>query len=272
MSQCHMADPYTDPDSQPESARSAMMERLEDRGRHAGFSGMIARYVATLPAARPLTVLDLGCGTGVVTRHLAAALHPGSRVHGADVSATLLEEAARLSSGARVTWDHVAPGPLPYADGTFDAVTMHTVLSHVPEPSAVLRQVHHVLKPGGRLIVFDADHAGTTYSQPTHEATRRIDHLLTSAIAAQPGVCRQMPRLLKSAGFRLESHAADIISECGRGDYWLSSVHGFARLMPTLRILPEDEAQAWVDHMLRSHEEGTFFAAGAFYTFHAVSE
>jgi hypothetical protein len=35
-------------------------------------------------------------------------------------------------------------------------------------------------------------------------------------------------------------------------------------------ILPEAEGRDWVEHMERSHEEGTFFASGAFYTFHAV--
>jgi hypothetical protein len=35
-------------------------------------------------------------------------------------------------------------------------------------------------------------------------------------------------------------------------------------------ILPEEEGRNWVDHMVRSHDDGTFFASGAFYTFHAV--
>jgi hypothetical protein len=132
-----------------------------------------------------------------------------------------------------------------------------------------LQEAGRVLKENGRLIVFDADHAGTTYSQPSYEATRRMDYLLTSAIATQPDICRQLPRLLKVAGFELCGHASGLISECGNGDYWLSSVQGFARLMPTLGVVSAEEADSWVSHMLRSHEEGTFFAAGAFYTFHA---
>ena len=93
---------------------------------------------------------------------------------------------------------------------------------------------------------------------------------LTSAIATHPDICRQLPRLLKAAGFRLQRHDSTLLSECGTGDFWLSSVRGFARLIPALGILPAAEGQAWVDHMLRSHADGTFFAAGAFYTFHAV--
>ena len=43
----------------------------------------------------------------------------------------------------------------------------------------------------------------------------------------------------------------------------------FARLIPAMGILPEAEGKEWVEHMVRSHDEGSFFACGAFYTFHA---
>lgn len=264
-----MPDPYHNPDAQTQTVIQAMATRLEERGRHPGFAGMIRKYVRTLPAERPLRVLDLGCGTGVVTRQLAEYLHPESVVHGADVSAELLKEAMRLAPGSRIVWDHISAGPLPYGDTTFDAITMHTLLSHVPDPAAVLAEARRVLKGDGSLIVFDADHAGTTYSQPDYETTRRVDHLLTSAIATHPDICRRLPRLLKLCGYELSGHDSQLISECGKGDYWLSSVQGFARLIPTLGVLSPDEADSWVRHMLESHENGTFFAAGAFYTFYA---
>ncbi len=262
-------DPYLDPDAQTQATLQAMITRLEERGQHAGFSGMIRRYASTLPTDHPLTVLDLGCGTGVVARHVAAMIHPSSRVHAADVSNGLLREARRLDAAGRIRWDHIASGALPYQGAMFDAVLMHTVLSHVPDPASVLAEAARVLKPRGRLIVFDADHAGTTYAQPDYLTTHRIDQILAAAIATHPGVCRQMPRYLKAARFRLRDYRVDVIAECGRGDYWLGSVRGFARMFPTLNVLSADEAQRWVDYLFRSHEDGTFFAAGSFYTFHA---
>jgi ubiquinone/menaquinone biosynthesis C-methylase UbiE len=262
-------DPYNDPDSQADTTLQSMITRLEERGRHPGFLRMIRDYALTLPQERPLTVLDLGCGTGVVIRQLMEILHPSSVLHGADISNGLLNEARKLAPDERIRWDHVPFGKLPYNDASFDAITMHTLLSHVPDPVAVLDESARILKPSGRLIVFDADHAGTTYGQPDYETTRRIDYLLTSAIATHPDICRQMPRYLQATGFELQSHRSEMISECGRGDYWLSSVRGFARMIPALGILSPEETQAWVGHMLGSHENGTFFAAGAFYTFHA---
>jgi ubiquinone/menaquinone biosynthesis C-methylase UbiE len=262
-------DPYLDPDAQAPNTLQAMIARLEERGRHAGFSGMIHRYVSALPTNHPLTVLDLGCGTGVVARQTSATSHPESIVHGADVSQGLLQEARRLDPSRRIHWDHISPGKLPYEDNKFDVVLMHTLLSHVPDPASVLDEAARILKGGGQLVVFDADHAGTTYAQADYETTRQIDQILASAIASQPAVCRAMPRYLKAAGFVFKSFRVDMIAECGRGDYWLSSVRGFARMFPTLNVLSPEAAQKWVNYMVESHEQGTFFAAGAFYTFHA---
>ena len=129
-----MPDPYLDPDAQADVTLRAMIVGLGERGRHAGFSLMIRRYVGKLPTDRPLTVLDLGCGTGVVTRRIAAAVHPASVLRGADVSEGLLNEARRLDAAGRIRWDHIRPGKLPYSDATFDAVVMHTLLGHATDP------------------------------------------------------------------------------------------------------------------------------------------
>lgn len=264
-----MPDPYLDPDSQTQTAVEAMASRLEARGKNATFSRMIQNYGSTLPTDKALTVLDLGCGTGVVIRQLAKMLHSSSKLHGADISSKLLGEAAKFSENDQIQWDHISNGSLPYADETFDVITMHTLLSHVPEPLAVLTEAQRVLKKNGKLIVFDSDHVSTTYNQADYETTRRIDGMLTSAITIHPDICRQLPKLFKASGYTINNHDVDIISECGKGDFWLSSVHAFAKLMPTIEALSQDEADAWLEYMLKSHEDGTFFAAGTYYTFYA---
>lgn len=262
-------DPYQNPDQQSDATIQAMATRLEERGQHPFFLRLIATYADQVRTDVPLHVLDLGCGTGVVIRHLEKRLHPEAVLTGADISRRLLDSANTHSRGSRIHWEKLEPGPLPYSNSSFDLIVMHTLLGHVAAPELLLREAHRILKPGGSLIVFDADHASTTYALADHAKTQEADRKLVAAIATHPDICRQLPRLLKQAGFELERHTADILSECGRGDFWLSSVRGFARLIPALGILPSEEGNAWVESMLASHEAGTFFAAGSYYTFFA---
>ena len=137
-------DPYNNPDQQSDTTIEAMVTRLEERGRHPVFAGMIGAYVAQVPAEVPLRVLDLGSGTGVVARAFEARLHPDSVLVGADVSQRLLDAAGALSPGSRIHWRKINAGGLPFGDAEFDVIAMHTLLSHVAAPETLLREAHRV--------------------------------------------------------------------------------------------------------------------------------
>ena len=203
-------DPYTNPDQQSDTTLKAMITRLEERAKHSVFEGMIQDYIAEIPSDQPLVVLDFGCGTGVVIRALEPVLHPDCELHGADISTQLLQAARALSMGTRIHWDKVEPQGLPYSRDTFDVIIMHTLLSHVPDPEATLKEAARLLKPSGRLIVFDADHAGTTFGLMDFSKMRECDFRLTSALASQPEVARgsrRDPRLAARWGLARPSVA-----------------------------------------------------------------
>jgi len=93
------------------------------------------------------SVLEIGCGTGVLARELAAR---GARVTAADVSPELLHIARRDAAGVPVTWlltDAVRSG---LASGQFDWVVGSSVLHHL-ETSDALAEIFRLLAPGGRL-------------------------------------------------------------------------------------------------------------------------
>ena len=114
----------------------AMAQRLEERGQHEQFSQMIRTYVektaSSLPD-RPLSVLDLGCGTGVVIRSFLQRVHPESLLHGADISNKLLQTAISFDKNKQITWTKldVDALELPYADEQFDILT-YTNYPHNP--------------------------------------------------------------------------------------------------------------------------------------------
>jgi ubiquinone/menaquinone biosynthesis C-methylase UbiE len=202
-----MGDPYSNPDAQSEATIQAMITRLEERGKHPEFQRMIADYASTVKTDEPIKVLDLGCGTGVVARFLEGKIHAQSTLHGVDVSQLLLDAAKNIDPASRVQWQKVEVGAsLPFGDGNFDVIVMHTLLSHVPDTSAMLQEASRVLKPTGQLIVFDADHAGTTFGLPDLVRMNEVNQRLSAAIACHPDICRQLPRHLKAAGLQLDSH------------------------------------------------------------------
>jgi ubiquinone/menaquinone biosynthesis C-methylase UbiE len=106
-----------------------------------------------------LRLLDYGCGAGDLMRVLAEL---GARVtfSGCDVSTGMLAEAAKRwpgGQGATPTLATQDGARTPFADGQFDVATVSAVLHHVPvaERPAVYAELGRVLKPGGRLYVFE---------------------------------------------------------------------------------------------------------------------
>ncbi len=94
-------------------------------------------------------VLDAGCGTGGLLRHLHAA-HPAWRLRGLDF-APLACELARERTGLEVTQGSVLA--LPFGDATFAAVVSCDVVCQVTEPAAALREFFRVLRPGGTVVL-----------------------------------------------------------------------------------------------------------------------
>lgn len=98
--------------------------------------------------------LDVGCGTGYLTRVIAPVVGPKGQVTGVDPSAEMIEYARRRAPG---NCDYqVAEGQaLPFPDASFDAVTIGYGLRNFVDVDAGLREFRRVLRPGGRLVVLE---------------------------------------------------------------------------------------------------------------------
>ncbi|MFJ8250785.1 class I SAM-dependent methyltransferase [Streptomyces sp. NPDC094466] len=94
----------------------------------------------------PRTVLDLACGTGIVTERLR---RPGRTVVGVDRSPGMLGLAARRVPGGIVRGDGAR---LPFASEAVDAVVIIWLLHLLPDPVPVLTEAARVLRPGGVLV------------------------------------------------------------------------------------------------------------------------
>jgi ubiquinone/menaquinone biosynthesis C-methylase UbiE len=113
----------------------------------------LARDLIELAELRPgERVLDVACGTGVVTR-LAAEQVGHSSVVGADINPGMLEVARNASGGAAIEWLEGSAESLPVEDATFDVVLCQMGLQFFTDREGALGEMGRVLRPGGRVLL-----------------------------------------------------------------------------------------------------------------------
>lgn len=155
-----------------------------------GAIGRLRRRVVELAGlADGDRLLDIGCGTGSLAV-LAARTAGAVEVSGVDPGARQIDRARSKArrAGVRVDFRAGVIEELPFADGSFDAVTSTLMMHHLPEEvrRRGVAEIARVLKPGGRLVVADFDYAegGHAQDEPSgngHGGTDALPALLTDA-------------------------------------------------------------------------------------------
>jgi SAM-dependent methyltransferase len=132
-----------------------------------GYWADVTRHFS--PDAR---LLDIGCGTGWLAEHFPSYA-------GLDGSPEAVEIAQGL--GRNVIEGDVDE-PLPFAEGSFDAIVMKDLLEHVADPVAVVREARRVLRPGGLVFASSPDAQRWVWDDYTHRRpfTRKSFRLLFS--------------------------------------------------------------------------------------------
>jgi ubiquinone/menaquinone biosynthesis C-methylase UbiE len=177
-------------------ATDAFLQRLE-----AAVAGLEVDFT------RP--VLDLGCGTGNLTRVLAARAPASARIIAADFSAAMLDVArAKVAGDARVEWLHADAVTLPLPDSTVGTVICFSAWPHFPDPAGVATELRRVLEAGGTLHVLHVD---------GREAINRIHHHAGGAIARD-----MLPSATDLAGL-LESHGFETVAAVDEPDRYFVS-------------------------------------------------
>ena len=149
-------------------------------------------------------VLDVACGTGVVTRLAAERVGPGGRVAGTDINPAMLDVARAVSSASEppIAWYETAAEAMPLPDASFDLVLCQLGLQFMRDKEAAVREMRRVLVPGGQ--VFITVPKPTPIFEVMHDAiARHIDpgtaafvHLVFSL-----GDPAALERLLEHSGF-----------------------------------------------------------------------
>ena len=119
----------------------------------AWFDAFAADLAQRLPAKPPGDVLEIACGTGLVTRRLRERLDPSVRLVATDLSRAMLDYArGKLGGREGIEWREADAAKLPFRDGEFGAVVCAFGIMFVPDRQAAFREARRVLRDGGILL------------------------------------------------------------------------------------------------------------------------
>lgn len=107
---------------------------------------------ARVAALGPASVLELACGTGVVTRRLAAALPASTRIVATDLNQAMLDHAMSTGTSRAVAWRQADAQALPFDDASFDVVACQFGAMFFPDKPRAFAEMRRVLRPGGALV------------------------------------------------------------------------------------------------------------------------
>ena len=251
------------------------IERLEFRAKDPTFLAYREAYLKLIDMSDTAAVVDLGCGTGVVTRALAARDGFAGTVTGIDQSPEFIAAAKRLAAndgvGDRVEFVVGDAHELDFPTASFDAAVAHTLVSHVRDPLAVLAEAARVVRPGGSVTIFDGDYASLTFGSSDSRLGQVMELAVQSMIMSSPRVMRELPRLLSKAGLRLIATQAHVYGEAGSSSFLLNLAETYAPLVAATGWVPDSDVDAWLADQRRSARDGTFFAACNYYAYVAAS-
>lgn len=154
------------------------------------------------------TVVDVGCGGGLLAESLA---HAGARVTAIDLAPTMIDVARLHAAGAGLDIDYRLQSVEALAaerEGSFDVVTCMEMLEHVPDPSAVVAACARLVKPGGWVFfstinrnplsylvaIVGAEHVLRLLPKGTHTYARFIKPAELTGMASRSGLALHQQR------------------------------------------------------------------------------
>jgi ubiquinone/menaquinone biosynthesis C-methylase UbiE len=236
--------------------------RLELRGRSEDEVAARAAYLDLIGVAPGERALDVGCGSGVVTRALANRVAPSGMAVGLDPSPALLAVARELAEqegvGELVDLRAGDARSLPFGDAEFDVVLAVTSLSHIADGERAIPELVRVARVGGRVGVFDRDTDSLIIAHPDRATTRRIVTAFSDHQSMDGWLARRLLGRLTEAGLRdVRVRAFTSIEHDASGFFALGALRA-AEIAVQAGAITEDEHRRWLDALREEQAAGRF--------------
>ncbi|MDX1417069.1 MAG: methyltransferase domain-containing protein [Candidatus Promineifilaceae bacterium] len=248
-----------------------IIQRLEFRDSDPLFTQWREQYLDKLPLIRATNILEVGCGTGVVTRAIANRPEVAGHIIGSDYSPALIAAAQDKAKDAgldgRIDFRVGDIHNLAFEDGLFDIVIAHTVVSHISSPDKAIKELGRVVKPGGWIAIFDGDYASITFAYPDDQFAKQVEDAFVSMVANNPRIMRQLPHLLANGGLAIRDLDAYVLTEVGTSRFWMSAIETYTPMMAQSNLLPEDKLNSWLTWQRQASELNYFFGSCNYFVY-----
>ena len=256
---------WSDPSKAGAEDAVRMAAFLEERSRVRDIQEVNQKFCEVINAKPGEHLLEVGSGSGILCRMLAASLEPGGDVVGVDISPEMTAEARKyaLCEGINnvVTFETAKAEALPYPNARFDGAIAARLLLHGVDPQAIIREMKRAVKPGGRLVVMDWDFDTVTVDHPNRELTRRLLHWRSDHHGGNNWSGRQLWRQMQTAGLQnLTVHPWVSVALC-EADGLTQSIWRAAQVACEGGAISSAEGEAWVETLKERIRAGTFFAS-----------
>jgi ubiquinone/menaquinone biosynthesis C-methylase UbiE len=254
-----MPDVYATVTALDATLQERLVQVLETRGADPQQQALRRTFLADIPFPPEARVLEIGCGTGVLTRVLAR--WPGVReVVGVDPAPIFLGKARELAADlANVTFREADGRSLPFEAGVFDVVVFDSTLSHVPGPEQALAEAFRVLRLRGWLAAFDGDYATTTVALGDHDPLQACADATMANSVTDRWLMRRLPTLVRASGFESIGFRSHGFVETTEGGYMLTVVDRGADILHAAGQIRDETAAMLKAEARRRVEAGAFF-------------
>ena len=254
-----MGDPYSDLGSASEDIQKSISAAMEARSVDEAQIAMRRNYLADIELPADALAVELGSGTGHVTRDLIE--HVGAaRAIGLEFAPIMVDRAREIHADVPGlsfgVGDAKATG---LETETADLVVLHTLLCHVPGPEDVISEAYRILKPGGIVAVFDGDYDTASVAISAEDPLQPVVAHLISVQVHDRWITRRLRPLLNSGGFvpgNLRGHA--YLAE-GEAAYFMTVVERGIDRMVADGLLDEKNAKPLRREARDRVDSGSFF-------------
>lgn len=253
-----MADPFQDVDAHGAEFIQTVGDALETRAAEPAMQDIVDSYLAELTYPEGGLHIEIGAGSGAIARKLAEHAKNGTVV-ASDMSPGLIAYAkARDDNPKNLHFEISNGGTLPHADASVDNVIMHTVLSHVPDPSVLLAEAARALKPGGALVVCDADFEKASIGNDFADPLGACAQYFTEHFVTDKYLVGKLRNLIAQSGLQISTFrvATRIITQ-GQGGMTFVGMSG--KMMVERGLIGQPLADALVAEYGRRIENGSLY-------------